>query len=168
MNSLKQLNFGFSNGDYYDASTKEQVSDNFTYKNYLRVNKTFYDYFRKIGDIQSSNTSYVRIRDIESKRLEIESEDNPSFKNYFNLKLNHLLKFYTNYGTEPARALVVSFYIILFFGCFYFFFPSEWDKTSKSDLFKNYKEFVEKNDKGYLKPFFRLTKGLLTSLINAV
>uniref|UniRef100_UPI00404839F9 ion channel n=5 Tax=Flavobacterium sp. TaxID=239 RepID=UPI00404839F9 len=75
--------------------------------------------------------------------------------------------FYTKHGTDPARAITISIYVIIFFGVFYFFFPSDWDITSKSKLFANYKEFVEKNSKGYFMPFLKLVLGIFISLLNA-
>jgi len=51
---------------------------------------------------------------------------------------------------------------------FYFFFPSDWDVTSKSLLIQKFRDFIEKNEKGYIKPFFQLAIGFLVSLINAV
>jgi hypothetical protein len=169
INSIKNLDLGILTmyGKYYDGSTADQVSDDVSYKRYLRMNKTLYDHFREVGDMKSANDTYVRIREIENVRLGIVYDSIPTFENAFALNLNRLLKFYTNYGTDPARALVISFYIIFAFGIFYLFFPSDWDVTSKSKLISNFRDFVEKNDKGYFKPFLILMLGLFISVINA-
>lgn len=169
LNSLKDLQFGILTRDtkYYDASTADQIRDDVSYKRYLRMNKTLYDHFREVGDMQSANNTYVRIREIENVKLEILYDSIPTFQNSFSLNLNRLLKFYTNYGTDPARAMAISFYIIFAFGIFYLFFPSDWDITSKSKLISNFKDFIEKNEKGYFKPFLTLMTGFLVSVINA-
>lgn len=168
LSSIKDLDIGIlSNGSYYNATTRQQVNDDVAYKAYLRINKTLYDHFKDVGDIKSANDTYVRIREIENTKLGILYDSIPSFRSFFDLNLNKLLKFYTNYGTDPAKALVISFYIIFAFGIFYFFFPSDWDITSKSKLIKNFKDFIEKNEKGYIKPFLTLTLGFLISIINA-
>ena len=165
---LKDLNFGvFRYGEYYDASAPQQISDEREFKNYLRVHKALYDHFKEVGDIKSANATYVRIREIEHVQLSFLYEANPSFQNFFTLNLNRLLKAYTNYGTEPAKALIISVYIIFAFGIFYFFFPSDWDTTSKSKLIANFSDFIEKNDKGYLKPFLILTVAIFISAVNA-
>ena len=78
------------------------------------------------------------------------------------------MKLYTNHGTDPSIAIVMSIYIILGFGVFYFFFPSEWDTTSKGKLISNYRDFTQKNDKGYIKPFLAMVGGFLLSLLNAL
>lgn len=166
--SLNNLVFGtLHKEDYYDATTKNQVYDDAGYKKYLRINKALYDYFKDVGDIGYANQTYVRIREIENGKLNIMYDSIPTFQNLFSLNLNRLLKFYTNYGTDPAKALVVSFYLVLLFGIFYFFFPSDWDVTSKSKLIQNFKDFIEKNEKGYFKPFLTLTIGVTISIINA-
>ena len=166
--SLNNLDFGIiQDGKYYDATTQEQIKDDIGYKIFLRINKSFYDHFKNVGDFESANKVYVKIREIENIKLNIIYNSAPSFKSFFDLNLNRLLKYYTNYGTDPANALVVSFYIILAFGFFYFLFPSEWDISSKSKLIKNFKDFIEKNDKGYLYPFLTLIVGFLISIANA-
>src|SRR5258706_8291805 len=70
--------------------------------------------------------------------------------------------------TTLFRSIVISIYIIICFGIFFFFFPSDWDTTSKSKLVQNFKDFIQKNEKGYVKPFFVLLLGFIISLINAV
>jgi hypothetical protein len=168
LTSLNHLNFGIANNKtFYDAKSKEQLLNDVGYKGLLRVYKGLYDFYKMIGDSESANKVYVKIREIEYRKLALDYASNPSFKTFFNLNLNRLLKFYTNYGTDPANALVVSFYIILCFGFIYFFFPSEWDISSKSELIKNFKDFASKNDKGYFFPFLKMIFGFTISVINA-
>jgi hypothetical protein len=176
MKSLKDLDFGLFIDkhdwgkplwQYYDGTTHEDIGDEKTFKHYFRVYKILYDYFRLIGDIQSANKAYVRIRELEGRAIKYNYSNNPSFNNFFSLALNRLLKIYTAYGTDPARAILISFYIVMLFGVFYFFFPSDWDVASKSILIEKFKEFIEKNDKGYVKPFFKLLLGFIVSFINA-
>ena len=78
------------------------------------------------------------------------------------------MKIYTNHGTDPILAIVISFYLTLAFSIFYFFFPSEWDKTSKIKLIKDYRNFIQKNEHGYFRPFFTMLAGFLLSLVNAL
>ncbi len=168
LGSLKNMDFGMiRNGAYFDGTTKEQIEDDLGYRNFIRLNKSLYDFYKNMGHFESANEVYVKIREIEYIRLAIIHEDTPSFKTFFDLNLNRLLKFYTNYGTDPANALVVSLYIILIFGFVYFFFPSDWDVSSKSQIISNFKDFVLKNDKGYAFPFLKMLFGLVISVLNA-
>jgi hypothetical protein len=167
--SLKNLNYGIlRNQKFYNASAKSQVTDDIGYRAFLRTNKILYDYFKQVGDMKSANACFVRIREIENTKLKYAFEDNPNFQNFFSLNLNRLLRIYTNYGTDPSRAIVVSFYLIFLFAILYLFFPSDWDVTSKSKLILNFKDFIKKNEKGYIKPFMQLIFGFVISFINAL
>jgi hypothetical protein len=170
LSTLKNLNFGIidNNKEYYDAHSQKQINDEIGYRNYLKINKMLYDYFKQIGDVNSANACFIRIREIEGRRLKFLFEQHPNFENFFSLNLNRLLKLYTNYGTDPSRAIVISVYIIIIFAFLYLFFPSDWDVTSKSKLIENFKDFVKKNNKGYVRPFFQLIFGFFISFINAL
>ena len=168
LSSLKKLDFGISDGDYYNASTPDQIKDEYSYKKFIFTYKLLYDHFKEVGDIASANETYVKIREIENQKLKFLRKTNPSFKNYFDYNLNRLLKFYTNYGTDPARALIVSIYIILGFAVFYFFFPSDWDLTSKNLIKQKLSDFLQKKDKGYLKHFLSLGLIILISTVNSI
>jgi hypothetical protein len=108
------------------------------------------------------------MKDLQVLRMEYLYESDPSFRSYFRWKLAQLLKFYVNHGTDPAKAMVISVWIIICFGIFFFFFPSDWDPTSKTTLVKNFREFIEKNERGYFKPFLILLGGFVLSLVNAL
>jgi hypothetical protein len=84
------------------------------------------------------------------------------------LRLNQLMGVYTDYGTSPGKALIISFRIMICFAIFYFFFPSEWDKETKAKLIADFRLFVEKNEHGYFRPFLTLVKRFLISFINAL
>lgn len=164
---------GLQTGDYgsskpYYSGTRDQVSDKLSFKELLKFYKKFYDEYKSAGDIQSSNQVYVKIKDLETRELTNSYKSEPTFNLWFRIKLNQLLKFYTAYGTDPAQALVASFWIIFAFAIFYFFFPSTWDISSKSTLVRDFKDFIEKNEKGYVKPFFKMSAGFVLSLLNAI
>jgi len=124
--------------------------------------------YKEIGRIEDANEAYAEWKDLKGARLGYIFKQEGGLENYFKWKLNWLLKVYTNHGTSPALAIVVSFYVILIFAIFYFFFPSEWDVTSKSKLIKDFKDFTQKNDKGYMRPFLSMLLGFIISLINAL
>lgn len=139
-----------------------------SYDDLMYLYKRILDIYQFRGDLTSYNACFAEIKDLQTKMAEHIFVKNKSFNNYFRWKLGELMKFYTNHGTDPARAIVISIWVIFLFGIFYFFFPSDWDVTSKSKLIQNFKDFSQKNEKGYVKPFFILMLGFIVSLINAM
>ena len=139
-----------------------------SYDDLMYLYKRILDIYQLRGDLTSYNACFAEIKDLQTKMAYHIFVRDKGFNNYFRWKLGELMKFYTNHGTDPARAIVISIWVIFLFGIFYFFFPSDWDVTSKSKLIKNFKDFSEKNEKGYVKPFFVLILGFLVSLINAM
>lgn len=130
-------------------------------RNYYQL----YTIQKQNGNIRSANNIYNEMKEIEGMFLQIKHDANPSFNSFFRWRLNRLMGFYTDHGTNPAKSITISFYIVIGFGIFYFFFPSEWDKESKKSMLMNYKNLVHKDGK-YLGPFLLLSKGILISLIN--
>ena len=127
-----------------------------------------YNNYRLRGELESANTAYVEIKDMVLQKLKYQYETEGGFAHYFRYILARILKVYTNHGTDPGLAMLISLYLILAFAVFYFFFPSEWDKKSKKKLLEDYRLFIQKNDHGYFRPFMSMTGGFLLSLINAL
>ena len=152
----------------YTGKTDQGLLNEKYYNKMIEQYKSLFDLYKSKGLLKSSNAAFVAAKDLEGDRLRAIYKHHGGFKNYFSWKLNRLMKFYTNHATEPALALVVSVYILLGFAVFYFFFPSDWDIESKAKLLEHYRDFIRKNDKGYLKPFLKLTWGFGLSLINAI
>ncbi|MFB6257442.1 MAG: hypothetical protein ABEH38_02020, partial [Flavobacteriales bacterium] len=66
--------------------------------------------------------------------LGYEYQQDPTFRNFINYNLNRFLWVFARYGTSPTQAIVVSFYIILLFGAFYFFTHTKWDRIDRDFL----------------------------------
>ncbi len=128
--------------------------------------KRLYNNYRARGELKSANASYVVLKELEVAHLKVKGSR--TFEETMRLRLNQIMGFYTDYGTSPGKAIIISFYIILVFAVFYFFFPSEWDKATKHKMISDYRDFIKKNEHGYQKPFFKLMKGLFLSFINAI
>ncbi|MEJ0034063.1 MAG: hypothetical protein WDO15_28695 [Bacteroidota bacterium] len=148
---------GDSVADYYDEGT---------YDDFTALYKRLYDHYRNRADITSANEVYVLMKELEIQYLQ--AMPHRTTEETIRLRLNQLMGLYTDHATSPGKALIISFYIILAFGIFYCFFPSDWDRTSKSQVVADFKLFIEKNEHGYVKPFFKMMKGLMMSLLNAV
>ena len=152
----------------YNGYGEGQIKNDFLFSELINNYSKLYKIYRERGDLQSSNACYAEMKDLLTDRLRSEYNDNSTFKNFFDWQLAWLVKVYTNHGTDPALAMNISFWIIFAFAIFYFFFPSDWDLTSKSKMISNYRMFIEKNEKGYFKPFLTLTGGVLLSFVNAL
>jgi len=126
-----------------------------------------YKVFKENGQIDDANHTYVEMKDVQLRQLKYKYKTYGGLENFIQWRLNQLLRFYTDYGTNPARAIRISIFVVALFAIFYFFFPSEWDTKSKGQLIADYKIFIEKNDHGYFKPFLRLSGGFTVSLVNA-
>jgi hypothetical protein len=151
----------------YLGDTEEEVGNELIYdlkRSYLRV----HEIAKENTDLNTANWAYVSMMDLEGKRLKDQYSKDKNFTNYFRWQLNALLKAYTNHGTDPAKSVVISIYVLLIFSVFYFFFPSDWDVSSKSKLLSDFKAFTKKNEKGYFKTFLKLITGFTISLINAI
>lgn len=150
------------------SSLDEGFNDKENFDRLIYQYQMLYNIYRVRGEIESANLSYIYIKKFQIERYKHIQSSNPSMENYFKLKMGQLLGIYVEHGTNPAKAIVISIYIMLAFSVFYFFFPSEWDVTSKSKLIANFNHFIKKNEKGYFKPFFILLGGLFISLLNAL
>lgn len=121
----------------YKAETDAQLSDNIKFKNLISNYKVLHNIFLARGDLESANACYDEMKELQGKKLRYIYQQNGTFANFFRWQLNRLLKVYTNHGTDPALAVVISFYVILVFTFLYLFFPSEWDKPIVAKLTLN-------------------------------
>ena len=152
---------------YHGLNQLELYNEN-AFEKLIYSYKSLYTIYNQRGDLESANACYSEMKDVQRRRLKYIFDTRGGFQNYFRWQLNVLLKVYTNHGTDPALAMVISVYVILFFGFVYFFFPSEWDVASKGKLIQDFREFSQKNDKGYLKPFITVLFGFGVSMVNAL
>lgn len=153
---------------YNSGENASDISNEQSFNELMGLYSMFLNLYKNKNNLESYNQCYIAVKELQSKRLQYLYESNKSFESYFRWKLSQLLRFYVRFGTDPARAIVISLYIVFLFGVFFFFFPSDWDVTSKKRMVQNFKDFIQKNDKGYLKPFFILLWGFIISLLNAV
>ena len=114
-----------------------------SYANEIALKGLFYNYYRNKYNTETANHVYLELKDFETKRLEILHKQNPGFRTYFKWKVNQFLKLFSNYGTEPSKAIVVSLYVIFFFALIYLFFPNSWDSHGKNRMVDRYNFFFK-------------------------
>lgn len=144
-----------------------ELDDREAYDKLIFTYKKMFDNYRLRGDLNSANACYLKLKDIMIARDYRDFQKERSFKLWVRYQIGVLLKIYTESGTSPAKAIVMSFYIILFFSILYLFFPSEWDPISKSKLIGQFRILIGDNSHGYFKPFIALMYGLAISWVNA-
>jgi len=113
----------------------------------VSLKSLFYSHFKNIHNTKLANKVYIELKDFETQRLQIEYEQKPSFDRYFKWKVNQFLKLFSDYGTEPSKAVTFSFYVIICFAFIYLFFPNHWDSHSKNRLLDRFKFFLKYIDK---------------------
>ncbi len=124
-----------------------RISDSKSYKSEIALLGTLNSIYKRQHDIESANGSYIALKNLETSRLEFLYHKNPTFKGYFTWKINQFLKIFSAYGTEPARAIVFSMYVILLFALIYLFFPNSWDKHGRKRIVDRYTFFLKYMDK---------------------
>ena len=141
-------NSGIINSVYYNSHSG--VADSLfsredQYNRLIEVYVFLYNNYKKQGNTRSANGCYAEMKQIETRRWEHLYKQNKSFESFFRWQLNSFLSYFTDYGTNPAKAVVKSGWVILLFSIFYLFFPSDWDVSNRSQLLSKIKDLTSKN-----------------------
>ncbi|MDG1196305.1 Ion channel [Polaribacter sp. Hel1_33_78] len=108
-----------------------------------------YDYYKSRHNNRSANKVYIRLKNLETERLAFEYQKKSTFKNYFSWKINQFLSIFSDYGTEPAKAIIFSVQVIILFALIYFFFPNSWDTLGRNRLmyrFEFFQKYLKRKD----------------------
>ena len=107
-----------------------RVTDESYYKNELTLLSKFHSYFKEFHDRHSANDVYIKIKHLETERLEHLYEEDKSFTNYFEMIVNRFLERFSDYGTSPSKIVISSFNIILLFAFLFLFSSNSWNKIN--------------------------------------
>ena len=152
----------------YFAQTDAELGNTTDFFNLLSGYSRLLNVYKSYGNLDDANDVFLDMKALHLKRYAYLYRTEGGTTNFFQLYLNRLLSVYTRHGTDPAQAMTASLWIIIAFSFIYFFYPSDWDISSKSKLIQNFRVLVEKNEDGYLKPFINLVKGIGISFFNAI
>jgi hypothetical protein len=83
------------------------------------------------------------MRDLQTDRLHYDYTQNKTLFTLFNWRMNQFLKTFCDFGTNPVKPLIISMWVILAFGCMYFFFYNEWDKVNRQFLIKQHRKMLQ-------------------------
>ncbi len=124
--------WGEQNRNHYLDTVRVQDID--VYNAELALRGRFYNYYKSRHETEAANAVYEEIKDLETQRLAFLYSQNPGFTTFFKWKINQFLKLFSAYGTEPARAITMSVYVVLAFAFVYLFFPNYWDSHGKNRI----------------------------------
>jgi hypothetical protein len=143
-NSPEELKAVLSKGlDAHLIRNQMRVEEVNIFNSEMTLLGKFYNHYKSIHNTPWANQVYVEMKDLETKRLAYMYKQEPSFKTFFTWKVNQFLKVFSAYGTEPAKAIIFSLYVILFFALIYLFFPNSWDRHGKNRLVDRYNFFFK-------------------------
>ena len=109
----------------------------------MSIKSQFYNHYKSRYNTQQANKVYLNIKDFETQRLKVEYNLNPGFRPYFKWKVNQFLKLFSDYGTEPSKAIIFSMYVILLFAFVYLLFPNSWDAHGRKRIMNRYAFFFK-------------------------
>jgi hypothetical protein len=136
-----QYKIHYGDEGYLDA--KEQRKDNKKFSsNLIESYKQFIALLEVKGSLLSHKLT-LKLKDIQSNVKMYEYYDSPNIERWFNWKGSIFLKWYSDYGTNPFKALSYCFWAMLYFAMFYFFFYSDWDKIDRSFLIKRFNSVMD-------------------------
>jgi len=114
-----------------------------SYKKEIQLLAKFRNFYEEQHDAEEANIVYLALKNLETERLKFLYKSDPAFKNYFKWKINQFLKVFSDYGTEPSKAIIFSIYVILAFAFIYLFFPNTWDSHGKNRILDRYTFFIK-------------------------
>lgn len=130
---------------YYSPIDTQVLYNEAKYNKAIEMYKFLYDNYKTQGNTLSANGCYAEMKQVETQRWKYLYHEDKSFESFFRWQLNSFLSYFTDYGTNPAKAVVKSGWVIFLFAIFYLFFPSDWDVSNRSQLLAKMKDLVNKN-----------------------
>jgi hypothetical protein len=120
-----------------------RVYNDDVFRQEISLKSQFFSHFKSRYNTEIANKMYIDLKDFETKRLKVLYEQNPGFRTYFKWKVNQFLKIFSDYGTEPSKAIVFSVYVILSFALIYLFFPNSWDRHGRRRIMDRFRFFTK-------------------------
>ena len=90
-----------------------------------------------------SNDAIYKLKDTQKNQKMCEYYQDANVNTWFNWRGTSFLKWYSDYGMNPFKALTYCFWAMLYFALFYFFFYSEWDQIDRGFLIKRFNSVMD-------------------------
>jgi len=110
------------NGDILNGKNVQTLNDDYYFNTLISVYALLYNCYKSQGNKLSANQCYIEWKDIETIYLNQKKIKNFDF--YFFWVMNVFLKTFCDYGTNPIKSMIWSFYVIVIFSMVYLFFPN--------------------------------------------
>jgi len=136
----KKISYGVSIPKDLDSTNTAVYNKNI--KNLITTYRQIISILSLKGD-DLKTTVVVRLKDIETNKKGFIYHQNPNIENWFNWQGAIFLKWYSDYGMNPFKALAYCFWVMLYFSMFYFIFYNEWDKIDRSFLMKRFNSAMD-------------------------
>ena len=104
--------------------------------------RQFINILHQKGD-ELKNKFVMKLKDIQTNQKMFIYYMNPNTNSWFNWKGSEFLKWYSDYGMNPFKALAYCFWAMIYFALFYFFFYSDWDKIDRGFLIKRFNSVMD-------------------------
>ena len=145
---IEKLAFSIEKKIYYGNETYTDLKDLPNIQKYINgiekkasQLKQFLAIFNATTSSQEQTCIYI-LNDIQKNKKMCEYFQNPSTASWFNWKGSQFLKWYSDYGMNPFKALSYCFKVMLYFAIFYFFF-SNWDTINRSILIRRFNRVID-------------------------
>ena len=112
------------------------------YADLIQSYKQFIKVLKNNGNALTNNL-VIKLKDIQANIKKHEYYEAPSIEKWFNWRGAVFLKWYSDYGTNPFKALTYCFWAMLYFAMFYFIFYNEWDKIDRGFLIKKFNSVMD-------------------------
>jgi len=104
--------------------------------------RQFINVFKAQGS-SLKNRTILELKNLETNIYMLKYYMEPTINNWFHWKGFEFLKWYSDYGMNPFKALTYCFWAMLYFALFYFFFYSDWDKIDRGFLIKRFNSVMD-------------------------
>ena len=140
--TTKRWNYshGIDKADKLDSITMIQYESNLN--QLIATHKLLIQILNKKGD-ELKTKLIIQLKDIQTNKKALLYYKKQNLENWFNWQGSEFLRWYSDYGVNPFKALRYCFLTMLYFAMFYFIFYNEWDKIDRGFLIKRFNSVMD-------------------------
>ena len=136
-----RLNYshGIDKADKLDSITMIQYESNLN--QLIATHKLLIQILNKKGD-ELKTKLIIQLKNIQTNKKALLYYKKQNLENWFNWQGSEFLRWYSDYGVNPFKALRYCL-TMLYFAMFYFIFYNEWDKIDRGFLIKRFNSVMD-------------------------